>query len=229
MKYFNVTVMEKGKKRQETVKAENRMAAVNLAKQKFPRTMVMKAVETAAPLEDSLSELFSGLQKSFKSKIPLNDKISTIRQIAVMTDAGIPINDTLVEVSENTENKQLKEIYGKINSDINSGNSISDAMEPYTEEFGHVALAMTNLGERTGNISESYHKLADILENIRDNTQKFKKAIRTPLITLAAMGIAFTILIMVVVPKFKDIFSRFKTELPIPTQILLKLEWAFSN
>jgi type II secretory pathway component PulF len=71
--------------------------------------------------------------------------------------------------------------------------------------------------------------LADILENIRDNTTKFKKAIRTPLITLAAMAIAFTILIMVVVPKFKAIFAEFKTELPIPTQILLKLEWAFSN
>jgi len=229
MKYFNVTVMEKGKKRQETVKAANKMAAVSLTKQKFPTTMVTKAIETSAPLEDSISELFSGLKKSLKSKIPINDKISTIRQIAVMTDAGIPINDTLLEVAENTENTQLKEIYTKINSDINAGNSISDAIEPYTNEFGHVAIAMTNLGERTGNISESYHKLADILENIRDNTQKFKKAIRTPLITLAAMGIAFTILIMVVVPKFKDIFAKFKTELPIPTQILLKLEWAFSN
>ncbi|WP_309499051.1 type II secretion system F family protein [Sulfurovum sp.] len=229
MKYFNVTVMEKGKKRQETVKANNKMAAVSLAKQKFPMTMVMKAIETSAPLEDSISELFSGLKKSFKSKIPINDKISTIRQIAVMTDAGIPINDTLIEVSENTENKQLKEIYARINSDINAGNSMSDAIKPYTQEFGHVAIAMTNLGERTGNISESYHKLADILENIRNNTAKFKKAIRSPLITLAAMGIAFTILIMVVVPKFKDIFSKFKTELPMPTQILLKLEWAFSN
>jgi general secretion pathway protein F len=229
MKYFSVTVMEKGKKRQETVKANNKMAAVNLAKNKFPTTMVMKAVETSAPLEDSLSNLFAGLKKSMKSKIPLNDKISTIRQIAVMTDAGIPINDTLLEVAENTENEQLKDIYTVINNDINSGNSISDAIKPYTEEFGHVAIAMTNLGERTGNISESYHKLANILENIRDNTAKFKKAIRTPLITLAAMGIAFTILIMVVVPKFKEIFSKFKTDLPIPTQILLKLEWAFSN
>ena len=224
MKYFSVTVMEKGKKRQEVVQAANRIAAVNLTKNKFPTTMVTKAVETAAPLEDTLSNLFSGLKKSMKSKIPLSDKISTIRQIAVMTDAGIPINDTLVEVAENTENEQLKDIYTSINNDINSGNSISDAIEPYTEEFGHVAIAMTNLGERTGNISESYHKLADILENIRDNTAKFKKAIRTPLITLAAMGIAFTILIMVVVPKFKDIFSKFKTGLPIPTQILLKLE-----
>ena len=63
MKYFNVTVMEKGKKRQELVKAVNKMAAINLAKQKFPMTMVMKAMETSAPLGDSLSELFSGFQK----------------------------------------------------------------------------------------------------------------------------------------------------------------------
>jgi general secretion pathway protein F len=221
--------MEKGTRRHETVKASNKMAAIKVVKQKSPMAMVMKAIETSAPLEDSLTELFSKLGKSFKSKIPINDKISTIRQIAVMTDAGIPITDTLEDVADNTENKQLKEIYNKMNSDILAGNSMADAMEPYTEQFGHVALAMTNLGERTGNLSESYHKLADILETIRDNTAKFKKAIRSPLITLVAMGIAFTILIMVVVPKFKDIFSKFKTELPIPTQILLKLEWAFSN
>ncbi len=229
MKYFNVTVMEKGKRRQEIVKSEHKMSAIKIAKQKFPRTMVVKATETSAPLEDTISNLFSGLQKSMKKKIPIADKISTIRQIAVMTDAGIPINDTLEDVADNTENKQLKEIYAKMNSDILAGNSMSDAMEPYTEQFGHVALAMTDLGERTGNISESYHKLADILESIRDNTAKFKKAIRGPLITLVAMGIAFTILIMVVVPKFKDIFSKFKTELPLPTRILLQLEWAFSN
>jgi general secretion pathway protein F len=71
--------------------------------------------------------------------------------------------------------------------------------------------------------------LADILENIRNNTAKFKKAIRTPLITLAAMIIAFNILIMVVVPKFKDIFSKFKAELPLPTQMLLKAEWLMNN
>ena len=229
MKYFNVTVMDKGKKHLELIKAESKMHAVKLVKSKFPSMLVMKAVETSAPLEESFSEVMDEIQKSFKKKIPVNDKISTIRQIAVMTDAGIAINDTLEDVADNTENKQLKEIYLKMNSDINAGNSMSDAMEPYAEEFGHVALAMTNLGERTGNISESYHKLADILENIRDNNAKFKKAIRGPIITLVAMAIAFTVLIMVVVPKFKEIFSKFKTELPLPTQILLKLEWAFSN
>jgi len=229
MKYFNVTIMAKGKKRLELIKANNRMLAIKAAKNKFSSAMIIRAVETSAPLEEELSNMMKEVQKTFKSTIPINDKISTIRQIAVMTDAGIAITDTLTDVAENTDNRQLKEIYIKINSDINAGNSMSDAMEAYTEEFGHVALAMTKLGEKTGNLSKSYHKLADILENLRDNQAKFKKAIRGPLITLSAMGIAFTILIMVVVPKFKDIFSRFKTDLPMPTQILLKLEWAFSN
>jgi len=229
MKYFNVLVMDKGVKRHELIRAHNRMAAIKQVKFKFPNTMIVKAMETSAPLEESFAGLITGFKSYFKSKIPINDKISTIRQIAVMTDAGIPINDTLEDVAENTHNSQLKEIYSKINADINAGNSMSDAMKPYSEEFGHIALAMTKLGERTGNISESYHKLADILENLRENTAKFKKAIRTPMITLAAMGIAFTILIMVVVPKFKDIFASFKADLPFPTQVLLKLEWAFSN
>jgi general secretion pathway protein F len=229
IKYFNVTVMERGQKRLELIKAESKMNAVKTAKNKFPAAMVTKAVETTAPVEESLSNILSGIKKAFKTKIPINDKISTIRQIAVMTDAGIPITDTLEDVADNTDNLKLKEIYSKMNSDINAGNTMSDAMEPYIDEFGQVALAMTKLGERTGNISESYHKLSKILESIRDNTRKFKKAIRTPMITMAAMGIAFTILIMVVVPKFKDIFAKFKTDLPIPTQILLKLEWALSN
>jgi len=222
--------MERGTRRKELIKADSKLAAIKLAKNKLASSaMVVKAEETAAPIGEVLSEFFASFKKSLKSKIPINDKISTIRQIAVMTDAGIAINDTLEDVADNTHNLQLHEIYTRVNNDINAGHSLSDAMEPYTEEFGHVALAMTKLGERTGNISEAYHKLADILEDIRDNTAKFKKAIRTPLITLAAMGIAFTILIMVVVPKFKDIFSKFKTELPLPTQILLKLEWLFSN
>jgi len=229
MKYFNVVVMDKGAKRDELVKAVNKMSAISQAKAKFPNMMIVRAVETSAPLEESFSGIMATFKSAFKSKISLNDKISTIRQIAVMTDAGIPINDTLEDVAENTHNSRLKEIYFKMNSDINAGNSMSDAMKPYSEEFGHVALAMTKLGERTGNISESYHKLADILENLRDNTAKFKKAIRTPMITFAAMAIAFTILIMVVVPKFKDIFSKFKADLPLPTQILLKLEWLMNN
>jgi len=229
MKYFNVTVIEKGHKRIELLKADNKISAVNSIKSKFPGVMVIKAIETSAPLEDTIGNLTKNLKKSFKKKIDINDKISTIRQIAVMTDAGIAINDTLIDVADSTTNQQLKEIYNVISNDINAGKSLSDSFDQFSEEFGHVAVAMTKLGEQTGNIPGSYHKLADILENLRDNTAKFKKAIRYPLITLSAMAIAFTVLIMVVVPKFKEIFDKFKTDLPVPTQILLGIEHVMSN
>jgi len=176
MKYFNVTVMERGQKRNELIKADSRIAAIKLAKSKLPASvMVMKAIETSAPLEETISELFSGISKSFKSKIPLNDKISTIRQIAVMTDAGIAINDTLEDVADNTNNKQLKEIYTKMNSDINAGNSMAHAMEPYTEEFGHVALAMTNLEKEPvtfRNLIINWQIYWKISEIIRQNSKR---------------------------------------------------------
>jgi len=224
MKYFNVTVLSKGKKRIEVVKANNKMQAIKITKQRNPNQTVQKAIETSAPSGAQLGDFVTSIKKSFEPKINLNNKISAIRQIAVMTDAGISIHDAISEVAINTENPKLKQIYQTMGNDINSGKSIADSIEPYKEEFGHVAVAMTKLGEQTGNISGSYNKLANILEDIRDNIKKFKKAIRTPMITLIAMGIAFTILIMVVVPKFKEMFEKFDSALPIPTQILLFLE-----
>ena len=229
MNYYKVTLSQKGKRSFKIVKARSKMSAIRTAKQEFSGFNIIKAEETAPGMGDKMADLVGGFKKSMEGKIDIGQKISSIRQIAVMTDAGISIHDSIDEVAKNTENPKLKSIYTTIGNDINAGKSIGDSIEPYREEFGHVALAMTNLGEKTGNIAGSYHKLADILESIRDNTKKFKKAIRTPLITLAAMGVAFTIMIMVVVPKFKEMFERFNTALPIPTQILLGLEHAFNT
>ncbi len=229
MKYFNVTVRTKGKKRLELVKAESKAEALKLVKKKNSGSIVQRAVEVPAPMGAQIEDMIGGIKKNFESKINLNSKISAIRQISVMTDAGISIHDAINEVAINTENPKLKDIYLNIGNDINAGKSIADSIEPYAEEFGHVAIAMTKLGEQTGNIAGAYTKLANILEDIRDNIKKFKKAIRTPLITLGAMAIAFTIMIMVVVPKFKEIFDKFDHALPIPTQILLFLENVLNN
>ena len=229
MRYFAITIIEKGRKLQEIVQAQGKHEAISKIRNKHPKSVVLRAKEVPPPIESVIRGFLEELRKSVSQKIPINNKIAAIRQIAVMTDAGIGINDALEEVANSTEHKVLREILKNIYNDINAGLSLSEAMRPYQDQFGHVALAMTELGERTGNIPESDHKLADILENIRDNTAKFKKAIRTPLITLAAMAIAFTILIMVVVPKFRKVFEDFNAELPLPTIILLKIEWAFSN
>jgi len=227
--YFKVYLVKKGDRFHTVLEAPNKRAASAKAKRENPGAVVVKVEETSAPLETTFSNFLDEFKKSAKGKIKLDQKISSIRQIAVMVDAGIPVHDTLSDVAANTQSKRLSEIYSNISRDINAGKSMSESMDPYSEEFGKVAVAMTRLGESTGNISAAYHKLADIMENIRDNTAKFKKAIRTPLITLAAMAIAFTVLIMVVVPRFREIFEKLHTELPVPTKILLALEYVFTN
>jgi type II secretory pathway component PulF len=229
MNYYKVTMTKRGKRTIEVVKAKSKISAIRTAKQEFTGFTIIKAEETTPDMGSKIGDIFGGMKDSFKPKIDIGAKISSIRQIAVMTDAGISIHDSIDEVAKNTENDRLKQIFTTIGNDINAGKGISDSIEPFKEDFGHVALAMTNLGEKTGNIAGAYHKLANILESIRDNTKKFKKAIRTPLITLAAMAVAFTILIMVVVPKFKEIFDKFKADLPLPTQILLFLEHILNN
>ncbi len=229
MKNFKVTILSKGKKSTQIVQAVNKMSAMKLAKKNNPGKIVQKAVETKESVNSGLDGIIAGMKKSFEPKIDINNKISAIRQLAVMTDAGISIHDAITEVAENVENPKLKKIYENIGSDINAGKSIADSIAPYSEEFGHVTIAMTNLGEKTGNISGAYAKLSTILEDIRDNVKKFKKAIKGPIITLIAMAIAFTILIMVVVPKFKAMFEKFDSALPIPTQILLFLENILTN
>jgi type II secretory pathway component PulF len=229
MNYYKVTMSRRGKRTEEIIKAKSKISAIRMAKQEFNGFNILKAEETTPDIASRIGDALEDIKNSFKPKIDIGNKISSIRQIAVMTDAGISIHDSIDEVAKNTENERLKSIYTTIGNDINAGKGISDSIEPFREDFGHVTLAMTNLGEKTGNIAGAYHKLADILESIRDNTKKFKKAIRTPLITFVAMGIAFTILIMIVVPKFKEIFEKFKAELPLPTQILLFLENILNN
>ena len=229
MKYFNVKIISKGKANYQLIQAESKLKAIAIAEKKNPSSVVVNAEVTSPPIEEAISNFFKNIKKGSKKKIPINDKIATIRQIAVMTNAGIPINDSLENISKSIKSPVLKEIYSDINNGINSGNSLSDSLKPYAEEFGAVTLAMTELGERTGNLSEAYHKLGDILENIRDNKAKFKKAIRGPIITLVAMAIAFTVLIVLVVPKFKSIFEKFDADLPVPTRILLFLENALSH
>ena len=229
MKYFEVTSLFKGKKETRVIKAPNKHDAIAMAKIKIPG-IILNVKPTSAPVEDQLSEFKEKFFKSIlKNKINPKALIAAIRQLAVMTNAGISIHDSIKEVMEASVDKTLKEIFFSINEDLNSGLSLTQSMMPYRTELGDVTLAMVELGESTGNMSESLEKLAEILEEMEENRQKFKKAMRYPITVMVAISIAFTILMVYVVPKFKEIFAKFKAELPLPTKILMFMENIINN
>jgi len=224
MKHYDVMLMRQGRKHHVSIEEENKIAAARTAASKFPGSTVLKVSESASSLRGLFDFFIARVTGILGKGVGIDDKISTIRQISVMMDAGIPTNDILKEVAENTTNQKLKEIYYAMDNDINAGRNLSSAMEQFRDEFGDVAIAMTKLGEQTGDIAGSYARLAEILGEVRENRSKFKKAIRYPMITLLAIAAAFVILMVVVVPKFKEIFEKFDADLPMPTQILLGIE-----
>ncbi len=229
MKYFIATILTKGKKTEVGFYAESKKEANYLAKIKYSG-IVLKITEASPPLEDQFKRfkesLLSNLQKK---KLDPDALIASIRQLAVMTNAGISIHDSLKEIADATTDKTLQTVLGTIAEDINAGHSLSKSAHNFSYELGNLSLAMIELGEKTGNMAEALHKLADMLEEIRRNIIKFKKAMAYPRNVMIAMAIAFSILISYVVPQFKAIFEQFGADLPLPTKILLFLEHLFNT
>ncbi len=229
MKYYEVNYLSKGQKQKTVIKSPNKHDAIAIAKIKVPG-VILNVKETSAPLEDQFSEFKSKFLGALtRKKISMPNLIAAIRQLSVMTNAGISIHDSVKEVSAATVDKTLKDIFQSINDDLNSGLSLTQAMMAYRNEVGDVTIAMVELGESTGNMAESLEKLSEILEEIEENRQKFKKALRYPTTVVIAIGIAFTILMVYVVPKFKEIFAKLKADLPLPTKILLFMENLINN
>ena len=229
MKYYEVHSLFKGKKVIKVIKAPNKNDALSMAKSKSPG-VIINVKETSAPVEDQLENFKNNLLGALtKKSIQIKDLIAAMRQLAVMTDAGISIHDSIKEVTSATVDKTLKSIFEQIDDDLNSGLSLTESMMSFRHELGDVTIAMVELGESTGNMAESLEKLSEILEEIEENRQKFKKALRYPITVIIAIGIAFTILMVYVVPKFKDIFAKLHADLPVPTKILLFMEHMVNN
>lgn len=229
MKYYEIEYLAQNKRGRMGIKAQNKNDAMTIAKMRSPG-IIVKVKESAVPMDERLNDVKDKIEAALgnkKLKIPI--LVVAIRQLSVMANAGISIHDGVREVTKATTDKKLKLIFEQIDDDLNSGTSLTESLIKFREEVGDITIAMVKLGENTGNMAESLAKLADILQEVWDNQQKFKKAIRYPIIVIVAIAIAFTILMIYVVPKFREIFEQLGAELPLPTKILLGAEYALSN
>lgn len=231
MKNYEVEYVKDGKRQKMFVKAQNRAAAQNIAKRQKSGTIMKVGETTSAPLDSQLSDLKATVTRLIgaggKIKTPL--LVASIRQLAVMTSAGISIHDSIREVANSAEDKRLKEIFTSMSDDLNSGLSLTESASKFRSELGDLFIAMVSLGENTGNMAEALTTLSEMMQEVWDNQQKFKKAMRYPTTILIALAVAFVILMMFVVPKFKEIFEELGANLPLPTRVLFSIESVLSN
>lgn len=227
MKYFEVEYIQNGKRHKMSLRANNQSEIKDKAN---VTGMIVKIKETQTSSINNFENLQNVIAKAFTNpKVKIPNLVATIRQLSVMTNAGISIHDSIKEVANSTEDKRLKFIFQTIDEELNQGSSLTNSIENFKEELGDVTLAMIRLGESTGNMADALAKLASILQEVWDNQQKFKKAIRYPITVICAIIIAFVILMILVVPQFREIFEQLNAELPLPTKILLNIEYVMTN
>lgn len=151
------------------------------------------------------------------------------RQLGTLLGAGIPINEALADISEQTENPHLRKIIQEMKQQVVEGKSLSEAIRQHSAVFPPVYESMIRVGEATGNYEPTLKRLADLEERNEELKARAITAMIYPMFMLViSIGVIF-FLMTSVVPQLSDLFSGFKAELPLITRIVIGLSRFFSS
>ncbi len=143
------------------------------------------------------------------------------RQMYTLLKAGVPIMRALAGLEESAVNPAFAAVLRDLREGLDKGRDLSVAMREHPKLFSPFYVSMVQVGEMTGMLSETFIRLFDHLEFERDMQQQIKTAMRYPTFVVIAMAIAIVVINVLVIPAFAKVFEGFKTELPLPTIILL--------
>lgn len=146
---------------------------------------------------------------------------SFTRQLATLQDAGLPILRSLSILEEQQKAGPLKNALGTIAEDVEGGCTLSEAMSKHPKAFDRLYVNMVAAGETGGVLDIILIRLAEFMEKAQKLKSKIKGAMIYPTVVMTfAIGIVAMIMV-VVVPKFEEIFADFGTTLPAVTQYLI--------
>ena len=157
----------------------------------------------------------------FRRKIKDIEIIVFSKQLVTLLKAGVPLLACLEALVEQIENVEFKDIIQNIHVDIESGVSFSGALEKHENVFSPLYVNSVRAGEAGGALDRVLERLALLMEHDHETKARVKSAMRYPIIVVVSLVLAFTTLMLLVVPKFITLFSKLGVELPLPTRILI--------
>ncbi|MBI9089051.1 MAG: type II secretion system F family protein [Desulfobacterium sp.] len=151
------------------------------------------------------------------------------KQFKTMIQAGVSMLQILSIMEAQTENKRLRRIISQMSEDIREGASLSMAFDKHEKVFSPLYCSMMQAGESSGSLPDVLERLIYIIEHEHKVKSDIKAAMRYPMIVCCFLGVAFTVLLTFVIPKFVGIFKSAGIDLPLPTKICMFLYSGLSN
>lgn len=158
-----------------------------------------------------------------KPKITAKHITDFSRQLCTLINSGIPILNALTIIEQSCEQVSLRDIIKKVKADLESGNSLAISLQNKSEHFDSLFYNLISIGEESGTLDLILNHIANYKEKGEELKRKVKKALLYPsVIFLVALAVSAVLLIFVV-PQFTELYQSFGAELPVYTQMIIKL------
>jgi type IV pilus assembly protein PilC len=161
------------------------------------------------------------------SAIKQKDIAVFTRQLATMMKAGVPLLQAFDIVGRGAANPRLTKLLNDIRTDVETGTSLSVAFRKHPMQFNALYCNLVEAGEQGGILEQLLERLAIYEEKTMQLKQKIKSALIYPIAVLVVAFVVLTIIMIFVIPSFKEVFTSFGAELPAPTLAVMWLSEKF--
>ena len=149
------------------------------------------------------------------------------RQLATMMKAGVPLLQAFDIVGRGNPNPSVTRLLNDIRTDVETGTSLSAAFRKYPLYFDNLYCNLVEAGEAAGILDQLLDRLAVYMEKTEAMKSKIKSALMYPISVLIVAFVVTAVIMIFVVPSFKQVFTSFGADLPAPTLLVIAVSEFF--
>jgi len=149
------------------------------------------------------------------------------RQLATMMKAGVPLLQAFDIVGRGSTNPRLTKLLTEIRTDVETGTSLSTAFRKHPLYFDALYCNLVEAGEAAGILEELLERLALYQEKMVALKNKIRSALIYPVAVLVVAFVVMAVIMIFVIPSFKDVFTSFGADLPAPTLFVIGMSEVF--
>ncbi len=158
---------------------------------------------------------------SLSNRIGASDLALLTRQLSTLVRSGIPLEEALLAVSQQSEKVRVRSVIAGVRSRVMEGRTLAEGLGAFPTVFPEIYRATVSAGEQSGHLDAVLERMADYTENRQVLQQKIRNAMIYPvLLTVICLGIV-GLLLGYVVPEVVRVFEAGERELPILTRLLI--------
>ncbi|KQP23167.1 type II secretion system F family protein [Pseudorhodoferax sp. Leaf267] len=149
------------------------------------------------------------------------------RQLATMMKAGVPLLQAFDIVGRGNSNASVTKLLNDVRMDVETGSSLSAAFRKFPLYFNNLYCNLVEAGEAAGILEALLDRLATYMEKTEAIKSKIKSALMYPISVIVVAFIVVTVIMIFVIPAFKEVFSSFGADLPAPTLLVISISEVF--